>query len=382
MTNADTKRDLSVDVVVLGQHPASFLAAALLRHQSKLKVLHARIPGAETTDRLILISPEFFRCHPILSNLRKKLKLTQFFGLRFLCDDPTIRSEYRTNTEAGCIGRFKSLRDEFVKLAEAEGVELLTPKTIQIHRLDETGIDLSLGKSTIRARSLILGDNLPAAQMSQLGLPGVWPKEVVHRFTYVRCKQGKNLDLGNSPLMPMSLDLHGKLIWGWLLPGDGEFQIQVEQPIDTIEKIDGQSLLNHWCNVLKSHKVLAANFNFPSDAVNSIDLPLAGALVHDGIANRTLLIGPAGGFYSACGEDIYPNCWSAILAAEVLKKALREEHLQDALNAHRLKLRTALGDYLRGPHENLRFLLPLVYKNVVMTDRLAEAILFSKSVVR
>ena len=65
-----------------------------------------------------------------------------------------------------------------------------------------------------------------------------------------------------------------------------------------------------------------------------------------------------------------------------LKKALKEPHLQDALNAYRSEWRTTLGDYLRGPQQNLRFLLPLVYRNQVMTNRLGEAILMGKSVVR
>lgn len=114
----------------------------------------------------------------------------------------------------------------------------------------------------------------------------------------------------------------------------------------------------------------------------SIDLPLTGALAHEGVASRTLLVGPAGGFYSATGEDIYPNCWSAVFAADAIKKALREVHLQDALQPYRQKWRTTLGDYLRGPQQNLRFLLPLVYRNQVMTTRLSEAILLGKHVVR
>jgi flavin-dependent dehydrogenase len=119
-----------------------------------------------------------------------------------------------------------------------------------------------------------------------------------------------------------------------------------------------------------------------ADATQSIDIPLAGALAHEGVANRTLLIGPAGGFYSACSEDIYPNCWSAVFAADTLRKALKERHLQDALNVYRSAWRTTLGDYLRGPQQNLRFLLPLVYRNQVMTQRLSESILLGKSVVR
>jgi len=94
------------------------------------------------------------------------------------------------------------------------------------------------------------------------------------------------------------------------------------------------------------------------------------------------MIGPAGGFFSSSGEDVYPGCWSAKFAADAMKKALMEPHLQDALGVYRSKWRTTLGDYLRGPQQNLQFLLPLVYRNPVMTERMAEAILLGKNVVR
>ena len=97
---------------------------------------------------------------------------------------------------------------------------------------------------------------------------------------------------------------------------------------------------------------------------------------------RTLLFGPAGGFYTACLEDVYPNCWSATFAVDAVRKALKEPHLQDALQPYRQKWGTTLGEYLRGPQQNLRFLLPLVYRNPVMTARMGESILQGKSVVR
>ena len=65
-----------------------------------------------------------------------------------------------------------------------------------------------------------------------------------------------------------------------------------------------------------------------------------------------------------------------------MEKALKEKHLQDALQAYRHKWGATLGDYLRGPQQNLRFLLPLVYRNQVMTTRLTEAILLGKGMVR
>jgi hypothetical protein len=66
----------------------------------------------------------------------------------------------------------------------------------------------------------------------------------------------------------------------------------------------------------------------------------------------------------------------------VINQALREKHLQDALQAYRQRWRITLGNYLRGPQQNLRFLLPLVYRNQVMTNRLAESILLGKAMVR
>jgi flavin-dependent dehydrogenase len=182
--------------------------------------------------------------------------------------------------------------------------------------------------------------------------------------------------------MPMSLNLREMLCWAWLLPGAKSVQLAVEQPVESLSRVRPAELLAHWVEILRRNEILNSKGDVPLESAVSIDLPLAGALAHEGVANRTLLVGPAGGFYSACTEDIYPNCWSALYAADAVKKALKETHLQDALQPYRHKWRTTLGDYLRGPQQNLRFLLPLVYRNQVMTTRLTESILLGKSVVR
>jgi hypothetical protein len=181
----------------------------------------------------------------------------------------------------------------------------------------------------------------------------------------------------------MSLNLRGSLSWGWLLPGEDGVQLAVEQPLSKATEDSCADLLSHWMDVLVGHGVLRrVGKELDLDAAQSIDLPLAGALAQEGVANRTLLFGPAGGFYSACAEDIYPCCWSAIYAVEAARKALNEKFVQDALRHYREGWGATLGDYLRGPHQNLRFLLPLVYRNQAMTDRLAQAILSGESVVR
>jgi hypothetical protein len=376
------KAEPQLDVLVLGEHPAAYLAAALVRNKSKLRVVHATIPDERLPDRLVVINPSFFSLHPLLEGLKRKLDLSPVYGLQFLSDETGTRSEHRSKTVMAHVGSFKDVRHAVVKIAQDQGVELVTPKVLHVHRLDEGGLDVTLGKGMARPKVLVLGGKLPDEQEKLLGLPDAWEANVVHRYTFARVKAGKAVDLGGKPAVPMSLDLAGQLFWAWMLPHDGQVQFAVQQPVESAGQYPPAEMLRHWVGVLHKHGVLKAVVELAPNAIESVDLPLAGALAHEGVANRTLLVGPAGGFFSACSEDIYPNCWSAVHAADSVKKALKEVHLQDAIAPYRHRWRTTLGDYLRGPQQNLRFLLPLVYRNQVMTTRLAESILQGKSVVR
>jgi hypothetical protein len=370
------------DVLLLGEHPATYLTAALLKHKTKLRIAHATIPGEAAPDRLVIVNPALFSLHPLLEPLKRKLESTAVYGLEFVSDDPATRSEHRSKSALAYVSTYKAVRAAMQAIADAQEVELLTPKTLEIHRLDETGADVNVGKAMLRPTALVVGGTLPEAQQKRLGLPESWETGVVHRYTFLKLSGTKWADLGSRPVIPMSLNLKGMFCWAWLLPGPKGFQIAVEQPVETIAQTRPMELLGHWADVLRRAEILSGKVDLPLEDAESIDLPLAGALVHEGVGNRTLLVGPAGGFYSACSEDIYPNCWSAVHAADALKKALKEPHLQDALQAYRHRWRTTLGDYLRGPQQNFRFLLPLVYRNQVMTTRLTESILLGKSVVR
>ena len=374
---------VELDALVLGEHPAAHLAAALLRHKTRLRVAHAAIPGENLSeDRLVIVNPALFALHPLLEPLKRKLEATAVYGLQFLSDDPATRSEHRSKTAMAYVSTYKGVRSALAAVAKAQEVEQLTPKSLEILRLDETGADVTAGKSRLRPTALVVGGSLSEAQQNRLGMPDSWGADVVHRYTFLRLAGTKWADLGSRPVIPMSLNLREMLCWAWLLPGPKGLQLAVEQPVETVAQTRPLDLLAHWAGVLRRAEVLTGRGEVPLDEAESMDVPMAGALAHEGVGNRTLLVGPAGGFYSACCEDIYPNCWSALYAAEVLKKALKEPHLQDALQAYRHRWRTTLGDYLRGPQQNFRFLLPLVYRNQVMTTRLTESILLGRSVVR
>ena len=370
------------DVLVMGDHPSAYLAAALLRHKGKLRIAHSTIPGQAEPDRLVVLNPALFSLHPLLEPLKRKLEMSALYGIQFLSDDPATRSEHRSKSALAYICSYKAIRSAMQKIAESQEVECLTPKTLEIHRLDESGADVTAGRNTLRPTALVVAGTLPQDQQKRLGLPESWGPDLVHRYTFVKLAGTKWADVGSRPIMPMSLNLKEMLSWAWMIPGENCLQLAVEQPIETVGRVNPTELLGHWVDLLRRNGVLNSKTDVPLKTVESMDLPLAGALPHEGVGNRTLLVGPAGGFYSACGEDIYPNCWSAVHAAEAMKKSLKEPYLQDALQAYRTRWRTTLGNYLRGPQQNFRFLLPLVYRNQVMTSRLTEAILLGKSVVR
>jgi flavin-dependent dehydrogenase len=377
------KANAQTDVLVLGDHPCAHLATALLKQVGNLRVLHACLPDEKNHERLVLVNPEFFELHALLGSLKRKLDLTPVYGLRFLSDDPSTSNGHANKTVSGHVASFKQIHAAMAKVAEEANGHLLKPSEFVIHGLDEKGVEVQIDKARHHPKLLILAGELPVEMKKQLGLSPAWDDQVPHRYTYLKLKSTKLHDPGSRPIIPMSLDLKGTLNWAWLMAWSGYVQLAVDQPAAGTSPESAVALLKHWADVLASHDQLhppAGGLDF--DSAVSMELPLAGALAQEGVANRTLLIGPAGGFYSACGEDIYPNCWSAIHAVDVAKKALKEPHLQDALQPYRLRWGATLGDYLRGPHQNLRFLLPLVYRNAAMSARLADAILFGKSVVR
>ena len=290
-----------VDVLVLGEHPAAYLTAALLKQKSKLNVLHASLPTEHVPDRLVLLNPAMFDLHPLLGPVRRKLDTESIYGLQFLADEPPTRSEHRAKSILALVASYKDVRTAFHKLAAAEGVEFVTPKTLDVLRVVDGGVEVTVGKANVRPTVLVLAGPLPDSQEKLLGLPDSWGRDVVHRYTFVKFKGGRQLDLGAKPVVPMSLDLQGRLTWAWLIPCGNTIQLAVEQPIETLDKVKPLDLLAHWVQVLKRHDVLKPDADVPLDQAQSMDLPLGGALAHEGLANRTLLVGPAGGFYSASG---------------------------------------------------------------------------------
>src|ERR1700722_17695228 len=97
-----------LDVMVIGEHPCTYLSALLLAATAKVRVAHCCVPGNCESDRLALINPAFFELHELLGPLRRKLEMTAIYGLQFLADDPAIHSEFRNKSALSYVATYKS----------------------------------------------------------------------------------------------------------------------------------------------------------------------------------------------------------------------------------------------------------------------------------
>ncbi len=382
--DAKEMKEKRTGAIVYGHHPSAHLAALLLA-EKRANVLHVLPPGPPPADAPALLNPAFFKLHKRLKPLADALDLAPVHGLAFLADDPSLTGRYAADEPLAHLARTDAVRDALAALANEAGVRRISPKSFSVDAVDETGLHATADGGAVDAKLLLLADALPPDSAAAASIPPAWPDALLRRVSRLALPPNVLLKHDGPPVVPMSLDLGGNLCWAWLLIGPAGAQAVVEQPVAADapgSKTPPADLMNRWLNVLTAHGHLAGRDGIELKKIASADLPLGGALERDAVADLTLLLGPAGGFYAATGEDLYPACWSATFAAHVAAAALNADHPQDALSAYRGKWGASLGDYLRGPQQNLRLLLPLIYKNPQMTARFAEAILLGKNVVR
>jgi flavin-dependent dehydrogenase len=379
----------SPDVLILGAHPCADLAAAVLAHdRPDVRSLCVATPDNTPDDRILPFNPRLFDLHPVISRQRPLADEPHAAGLLFLSEQPGVCGQYvSTRQPAILLTSLRRASDAMRKVADAHGVRRIDARHFVIDRVVDDGVRVRINDQPTTARTLLIAaGGLPSDQRRMLGIGDGWESGVMHRCGYLRI----SADLANhvaleKRLVPMSLDLSGSGAWAWMLTGhDNHAQLILQQPMRSTRRFAPERLMRLWIEQLAMHGLLRS----AEAAIAGIgettwlDLPVTGALSGETVANRTLLIGPAGGFYSACGEELYPSCWSAVAAAQVLGKALSAPHVQDALQSYRQQWGNTLGDYLRGPQQNLSLLLPLVYRNAVMAGRVGDAILLGESVVR
>jgi flavin-dependent dehydrogenase len=111
-----------------------------------------------------------------------------------------------------------------------------------------------------------------------------------------------------------------------------------------------------------------------SKAICTPTFPFSALEMDSHVGKHTLTIGDAGGFFAAAShEGLYPAMWSAKIAVKVILEAHKSTFTQDGLISFDTAWRLEMGDFLRPPNTDLQLLLPLIFSNQPMADRMASA---------
>ncbi len=104
--------------------------------------------------------------------------------------------------------------------------------------------------------------------------------------------------------------------------------------------------------------------------------PAGGALeIENHVGKLTVAIGGVGGFVAGfTNETVYPGMWSAQLAANVISEALLCSQPQDKLRDFDREWRMTMAEYLRPPNTDAQSLLPLIFSNQQMADKMLESL--------
>jgi flavin-dependent dehydrogenase len=263
------------------------------------------------------------------------------------------------------------LAGALVKAVEDAGITLLQGAAVEDLRLTETSAVVSLaGGETVEGRLLVLAAGKETSLLDRCGLARS------RTATPIWTAQVDALVEGGSestePRVHVVLGLNRSGSFGVCYVWGSRLSVAINWLGERNEAIPA---LIDLCKMAAAHGIVPADLCNEAVAERLVRSPAAEALDMDShVGKHTLLIGDAGGFISAASnEGVYPAMWSAWIAADIADTALGIQHSQDALMSFDSRWRIEMADYLRSPNTDIQFLLPLIFSNQPMADRMGAA---------
>jgi len=370
----------SFDVAVIGAGPAGATAAALLAEKEHRVALIDREGFPRKSTSIGWLSA---RAAPMLKALGvkdKSLLARPFKDVLFLDGDLVKEARPEFGEPAGYLIDRVAFGNALVAAAQAKGATLYDGNAAQDLQLQEDGvaIPLSDGRS-VESRLLLLASGRETPLLQRAGL-GRYPVSTIVWTAQIDAP----LEKGAGPAKPrvvivLGLDKAGSFGFCALLPD--RMCITINWCGDRAEAI---RVLIELCQRLYHDARQVSPIDLSAAAGGAKPVPSAAAAALDmdtHVGKHTLLIGEAGRFIAAASnEGIYPAMWSARIAVEVTEKALHSVHSQDELMTFNSQWRIEMADYLRPPNTDSQFLLPLIFSNQPMADRMGAAFFFGENI--
>ncbi|MBN1347497.1 MAG: FAD-dependent monooxygenase [Phycisphaerae bacterium] len=271
------------------------------------------------------------------------------------------------------------LENALLDAATTAGATLTLGRRVTGVDVQEESVRLTLSDETdLNARFLVGADGARSLVADHLGLavssePAHWQAQ--WDTTLPASRGGPSKDRGTETAFV--LGLIGKQGIGYLLRRADHLAIGVAGKA-------GAGEIGEYFEIFAEDAARAGLLPKGIEPAQPATLPTpAGAAIEmeTHVGKRSLLVGDAGGFVTPISyEGIYPGMWSASIAADVIADAASSATAQDVLGEYDARWRTAMADYLRLPNTDLHFLLPLIFANQQMADRMAGAMLAGQNI--
>lgn len=369
--------DERFDVTILGGGPAGATAAILLgrRGHSVAVVDKAKFPRPATCAGWVSAKVE-----PFLEELgiaSSSILTHPFKDVTLHSADFAKTARPRFDKPVGFLVDRETFDNVLVETAVQHGATLIQGSEAVDVRLGEASITITLAnQKKVQSRLLLFAAGRGSPLIERVGLPRntggtpLWTAQVEAPLP-----QGVE---SSEPRVGVVLGLDGGGSFGLCCVGGRRVVVNINWAGERDRVIP---MLATVCKVALQHHVISVDLTKQAAATKPVLTPAAAALDMDThVGKHTLLIGDAGGFVSAASnEGIYPAMWSAKLAVKAIESALATELTQDQLMNFDSHWRTQMADHLRSPHTDIRFLLPLIFQNQPMADRMGAAFFFGEN---
>jgi flavin-dependent dehydrogenase len=363
------------DVLVIGVSPAGAVAAALLARQNCSVALIARDQPTAHLPRTTWVGKD---AEGILDSIGLSARDTLGPALKHLIFRSPDLSQHAVSDVAR-IGAHLTDRAHLLKqltaCAQRDGAEVVTADCVVQITLAESLVVASLQSGhSVEARLLIAADEVQSLLVEHLPHARLQKSLVCRQLELHPPVQALHDFYDTIPMAIIAFNCPRIEAGAYVLAGGGRLAVGLGASTDSATAAE---LFAQFCKMAARRGLVPPDLPLDPEAADTWLTPAGAAVeLETHVAKRAILIGRAGGFVAPVSSlDAYPEMWSAQLAADIAAHALTSPNPQDELGRFDAAWRTGMARHLQPPNTDLQFLLPLVFSNVQMADRLAQAIL-------